>query len=173
VSREAHGGLPKKAKTSVSESQHMPRYLVRKSGFRKKPSRFPPPKNEVDPAEQRSSPSSYHPDSFCRMRRVRMRCAWNEVPPGQGHISSPKRRFHVRPVGHPPSAGVGPAQKWSVPPGRTCWSPKKGNNFGQQKSTLTEIFDRIPKKPSRFGSENSPWVDFLGPIFFPFVAHRW
>jgi hypothetical protein len=130
-------------------------------------------KNQVDLAEQRSNPSRYNPDSFYRMRCVRMRCAWHEGSPGQGPISSPKRRPHVRPVGRPSSAGVGPVQKWSVPPGRPRWSPKKGNNFGQQKSTLTEIIDRIPKKPSRFGSENSLWVDFLGPVFFPFAEHAW
>ena len=41
VSPCTHGGLPKKEKDSVNKSQHMPRYLVWKSCFRKKPSRFP------------------------------------------------------------------------------------------------------------------------------------
>jgi hypothetical protein len=106
--------------------------------FPKKLSRFCPKKRSRFPA-QRSNPSSYHPDSFCIMRCVRMRCAGHEDSPGQSPISSLKRRFHVRPVGHPPSAGVGPVQKWSVPPGRPCWSPKKGNNFGQQKSTVKKL----------------------------------
>jgi hypothetical protein len=77
------------------------------------------------------------------------------------------------PIGHPPIAGVRPIGRIFFSPMPSQWSPKKGNNFGQKKSTLTEIFDPFPKKLSRFGSEISLWVDFFGPTFFPFMAHRW
>jgi hypothetical protein len=38
-------------------------------------------------------------------------------------------------------------------------------------STPAEKRGDIPKKPSRFGPENSLWDDFFGPIYFPFAAH--
>jgi hypothetical protein len=50
------------------------------------------------------------------------------------------------------------------------WPPKKGNNFGKKKSTLTETVDLIPKKLSRFKSQISACVDFFCPKFFPFMG---
>src|ERR1700677_2458071 len=42
-----------------------------------------------------------------------------------------------------PSACVSPFQKRFAVPIPPCWPPKKGNNFGQKKSTHPEIFQEV------------------------------
>jgi hypothetical protein len=75
------------------------------------------------------------------------------TPSGMGT----KKVQNTPPVGHRPAECVSVIGPNVFPPVPNRWPPKKGNNFGQQKSTRPEISRSRKKNPSRF---YPLWVDF-------------